>query len=81
MARPTTGELHSLVRQGKAMPGGRYYIRNHSDVTNAVRAVGRAKPATTQERNKVRRHIIRNAKRIGAGHLIPDTWKSTGELK
>ena len=74
-----------LSAKGRALPGGRFPIRNHADVKRAIRAVGRARTqtgkSTPQERALVRRHIIRNAKRIGAEHLIPPTWTADGKLK
>lgn len=63
--------------KGQAMSGGRFPIRNRSDLENAIRAVGRAKG----DRNAVRRFIIKRARALGLTNLIPDTWNSDGSLK
>lgn len=67
---PSTAERRQLAQKGKAMPGGRFPIRNHSDLKKAVRAVGRAKG----DHAKVRRFIIRRAEQLGGTHLVPDHW-------
>jgi len=86
MAQPRAEQMRRLVRQGKALPGrgddpGRFPIRNREDLQNAIRAVGRVRPATEAARAMVRRHIIRRARALGLSHLIPDTWNSDGTLK
>lgn len=45
-----------------SMPGGRYPIRNTSDLKNAERAVGRTPPAG---RPAVKAHIAQRAKALG----------------
>ena len=85
MAGPDTQTRRSLTRQGKAMPdpdgsGGRFPIRNRSDLLKAIRAVGRAKGGE-EGRRKVRRFIIRRARALGLSDLIPDTWAADGSLK
>jgi hypothetical protein len=67
--------------KGQAMKGGRFPIRNHSDLRKAVRAVGRARPKTEAEHQKVRRHIIKRANAIGGTHLVPDNWAADGSLR
>ena len=62
------------------MPGGRFPIRNKSDLSNAIRAVGRAKGGEAG-RQKVRRFIISRARSLGAADTIPDSWSSDGSLK
>ena len=66
---------------GAAMEGGRYPIENEQDLRNAIRAVGRARPNTDAERNKVRRHIMKRARALGLSKLIPQSWNSDGSLK
>lgn len=61
---------------GDAMAGGRFPIRNKTDLANAIRAVGRA-PAS--DRPAVRRFIISRAKALGASY--PSTWNDDGSLK
>lgn len=78
-------ERERLAKQGKAMPkeggGGRFPIRNATDLDKAIRAVGRVRPNTEEARSKVRRFIIKRARALGLTDLIPDTWSSDGSLK
>lgn len=80
MAEFTEEQRERLARQGKAMPGGRFPIRNRSDLSNAIRAVGRSKGGEAG-RNAVRRWIIKRARALGLTSMIPDTWNSGGSLK
>lgn len=66
----------AAAAKGDAMPGGRFPIRNKTDLANAIRAVGRA-PAS--DRDAVRRFIIRRAKALGASY--PASWNDDGSLK
>lgn len=84
MADFSTAQRKSLAKQGKAMPdsegsGGRFPIRNRSDLANAIRAVGRAKGGDAG-RAKVRRYIMRRARELGLISMIPDTWKADGSM-
>lgn len=79
MADFTQEQRERLARQGKAMPGGRYPIRNRSDLENAIRAVGRAKGGEAGRR-AVRRWIMRRARDLGLTSMIPDTWNSNGSI-
>lgn len=87
MATPDAATLRKLQKQGKAMPptsaGGtpRFPIANADDLANAIKAVGRVKPATEAARSKVRKYIIGRAKALGLSSKIPDTWNSDGSLK
>lgn len=87
MATPNASEMRNLVKQGKAMPApgqdrpGRFQIRNRDDLSNAILAVGRVRPATDEARAKVRRFIMRRAKALNATSLIPDNWAADGSLK
>lgn len=81
MATFTQEQRERLARQGKAMQGGRFPIRNRSDLDNAISAVGRTRPNTAAARAKVRRFIIRRARALGASDAIPDSWASDGSLK
>lgn len=84
MAGPDTATRKRLAKSGKAMPdsgtgsGGRFPIRNRADLQKAIRAVGRARP---EDRDKVRRYIMRRARELGLSNLIPDSWKSGGSNK
>jgi hypothetical protein len=79
--------MRKLQKQGKAMPptpGGdrpRFQIRNADDLDNAIKAVGRARPNTGPEHDKVRRYIAQRAKALGLSSRIPDTWGADGSLK
>lgn len=46
----------------------------------AIRAVGRAKPNTPEERAKVRRYIMKVARQKGWSDDIPDSWNSDGTI-
>lgn len=82
---PTVKQRAAFARSGTAMPDGSFYIRNSSDLDNAIKAVGRATPnnneSETARRNAVRRHIIERAKQMGLSSKIPDTWNANGSLK
>ena len=86
MATPDVATMRKLQKQGKALPpaqpGGRprFNIQNADDLDNAIRAVGRVKPATDEARAKVRKYIIARAKQLGLSSRIPDTWNSDGDL-
>jgi hypothetical protein len=82
---PTVAQRKVFAKQGVAMPGGSFYIRNASDLDNAIAAVGRATPnaneSETSRRNAVRRHIMERARFLKLESRIPDTWNSDGTLK
>lgn len=80
MAEFTAEQRRNLAREGDAMPGGRFPIRNRSDLENAIRAVGRAEGGEAG-RAKVRRFIIKRARALGLTDLIPATWTADGSLK
>lgn len=60
-----------LAREGKAMGDGSYPIENVKDLKNAIRSWGRggADP-------KVKQHIVRRARSLGAYDELPEDWKS-----
>jgi hypothetical protein len=62
-------ERDAAAKQGHAMPDGGFPIKGHKDVKNAVDSFGRAK-----NKAATKKHIIRNARRVGAVHLLPDKW-------
>jgi HK97 family phage prohead protease len=67
-----------LASRGHALPDGSYPIENVSDLTNAISAFGRAKPA---DRAKVKAHIMKRARSLGRPDLIPSGWASSGGKK
>ena len=50
-----------------------------NSLASAIKAVGRARPNTPAEHEKVRRYIKRVAKAKGWGKDIPDTWTKKGK--
>ena len=84
MAGPDTATRKNLAKQGKAMPdsegsGGRFPIRNRSDLAKAIRAVGRAKGGE-EGRRKVRRFIMRRAKELNLSSMISSSWQPDGSV-
>src|SRR5690606_40557955 len=70
MADRSARQLRRLVAEGKAMRTdpddprpGRFPIANREDLLNAIRAVGRVRPNTEEARARVRRFIMRRARR------------------
>ena len=82
---PTQDQRKAMAKANIAMPDGSFYIRNASDLSNAISAVGRATPNASESdvarRNSVRRHIMNRARALGLANMIPDTWNSDGSLK
>jgi hypothetical protein len=82
----------NLQNKGQAMPPSktnqsdspRFPITSRTGPSNslaaAIRAVGRAKPNTPEERAKVRRYIMGVAKTKGWSADIPSSWKPDGTL-
>lgn len=81
MADVSAAERKKAAKKGQAMQGGRFPIRNKTDLRAAIRAVGRVRPNTEQARATVRRHIIRRARALGLTSEIPDSWNADGTLK
>lgn len=81
MATFTAEERRRYAREGIAMDDGAFPIPNVESLEDAIRAVGRARPNTDAHRAKVRRHIIKRARALGAMSRIPDSWNSDGTLK
>ncbi len=88
-SNPTQAMRRVMAAQGWAMPDGSFYIRplprGRSDLSNAIRAVGRGTPGENQSeearRNAIRRHCIKRARALGLTDMIPDTWNADGSLK
>lgn len=79
MAELDTEARERLAKAGKAMPGGRFPIRDKSDLGNAIQAVGRASGGEAG-RKRVRRWIYRRAKELNALGMIPATWMPDGSI-
>ena len=73
LAKISEEERMALAKEGKAMPDGAYPIRNVDDLKNAIQAYGRAKES---ERRAVRKHIIKQARKLKQEALIPSHWKN-----
>jgi hypothetical protein len=67
-----------LAKEKKALPDGSFPIRNVTDLKNAIRAYGRAKPG---KRGLVKKHIMRRARGLSRAELIPDKWKEAALLE
>lgn len=79
MADMSTAAREQAAKQGAAMPGGRFPIRNQADLENAIRAVGRAKGGEAG-RAQVRRFVMKRARALGLSKMIPDSWAADGSL-
>ena len=66
----TAEQRRQEASAGHAMPDGSYPIANRTDLMNAIRSWGRggADP-------KVKEHIKRRARALGAADMIPENWK------
>jgi len=74
-----TSQLHTFLKQGKALDAGDHVafpIADADDVKSAVATYG----LTKLDKQKVRAHIITNAKKIGSAAMahIPDHWNTDG---
>lgn len=81
MADINMAARRKAAAQGAAMPGGRFPVRNRTDLAKAILAVGQVKPPTEEARATVRRFVMKRAKALGAADMIPDTWAADGSLK
>lgn len=80
LAKYDAETLRAMVRKGWAMgpeSAPSYPIGDTTDLARAVSAVGRG----SGSHNEIRRHIIKNARRLGAMDAIPDNWNADGTMK
>lgn len=74
----TAEQKRQLMADGKAIPNAKgdpsYPIDDAEDLDRAVQAVGRG----NVPHDTIRRHIKRQAKRLGMSDRIPDTWRKNG---
>lgn len=81
---PDAKTMRRLVKEDKAMPApdqgrpGRFPIRDRSELSAAIRALGRVDEA---DRPKTRKFIIKRARALDAMEMIPNTWRADGTLK
>jgi hypothetical protein len=73
LAKISQDERMELAKDGKAMPDGAYPIRDANDLKNAIQAYGRAKAS---ERRSVRKHIMKQARKLKQWALVPVQWKN-----
>jgi hypothetical protein len=66
-------ERKDLAEKGEALPDGSFPIRSESDLKNAISSYGRSSKG---DRARVRRHIIKRARQLKKGDLIPEKWKT-----
>lgn len=65
----TVPQRRRMAATGEAMPDGSYPIANKQDLMNAIRSWGRGGSDP-----KVKAHIKRRAKQLGAEDMIPENW-------
>lgn len=63
-------ERAKLEKEGKAMTGGRFPVRNVSDLKNAIKLVGNS----DLPKDEVMKFLKRRAKDLGAENEIPESW-------
>jgi hypothetical protein len=78
LAKISEEERMDLAKDGKAMPDGAYPIRDTEDLKNAIQAYGRAKAS---ERAAVRKHIIKQARKLKQSSLIPQHWVNADSME
>lgn len=66
----STEQRARMAESGTAMPDGSYPIANRRDLMNAIRSWGRGGSDP-----KVKEHIKRRARALGASDMIPENWK------
>lgn len=65
----SASERDAAASSGAALPDGSFPIKDKQDLSNAVRAIGRAKDPA-----KAKAHIKARAKALGATDMLPDSW-------
>ena len=73
LAKFSDEERMKLADKGFALPDGSFPIRNEDDLRNAITAYGRAERT---KRVTVRKHIMKRARALRKGYLIPDEWSA-----
>jgi hypothetical protein len=78
LAKFSDEERMKLADKGFALPDGSYPIRNEQDLRNAITAYGRA---DRSKRVTVRKHIMKRARALRKGYLIPDEWNTAASFE
>jgi hypothetical protein len=80
-AKYSADDKKDLLAQGKAIKNANgdpsYPINDLDDLGKAIKAVGRG----AADHDKIRKHIIKQAKSLSAEDQVPDTWNADGSLK
>lgn len=66
-------ERKAFAKSGVAMSDGSYPIRNASDLSNAIHAIGRGSGSHAD----IRAHIVKRAKTLGLTKSLPKDWNVT----
>jgi hypothetical protein len=75
-ARYSADQKAEMAKDGKAMPDGSYPIDSPDDLDTAIRAANAPGAG-----DKVRRHVIRQANRVGLPQRIPPNWQADGSIR
>lgn len=67
----SSDKREKLADEGKAMPDGSYPIPDKDALRRAIQSIGRAPEG---KRGKVKAHIKKRARALGATDLIPEDW-------
>ena len=71
-----TAQREAAAKDGSAMPGGRFPIKNEEDLKNAIKLRGQA-----SDKKAVKAHIMARAKAIGKSDLLPPKWSQKAAAK
>lgn len=78
MAKYNAEQLKAMAAKGQTLKGtDSYPIADREDLENAIHAVGRG----GADHNEIRAYIIRRARELNLGDLIPSDWDADGGLK
>lgn len=67
----THEERKDLAKKGEAMPNGKYPIRNHQDLKDAIRLSG----SSSMPKEDVKKWIKKRAKELNLEDELPEDWK------
>lgn len=65
------------TKSGATSPGGSFRINNEADLRKAISAAGSV-AGGPEEKARVRKLVMRKAKAMGKGNLIPSNWNADG---
>lgn len=70
MTSYSAAQRRELAAKGHALPDGSYPIENRTDLANAIHTAGLGNASN----EKIRNHIRKRARALGATASLPDTW-------